>query len=170
MLTKSSNLQLSREQQVRGELKLPADLQTVEANVENVASSIDAILRKLSEMLCKSFDPSNNAVNIDNTKNPGLSNLCLGLATATAGTELMGSHLDEDLLTITFYDESFLEVQDKDTGEWKLVEAFMNMPLVNIGETFQKVSNGRFHAPFHRVKQTKRQIDLIMYDLNDSAE
>lgn len=170
MLTKSSNLQLSREQQVRGELKLPADLQTVEAKVENVAAFIDAILRKLSEMLCNSFDPPNAAVNIVNTKSPGLSNLCLGLATATAGTELMSSHLDEDLLTITFYEESFLEVRDKVTGEWRLVEAFMNMPIVNIGETFQKVSNGRFHAPFHRVKQTKRQIDLIMYDLNDSPQ
>lgn len=82
----------------------------------------------------------------------------------------MPSHLDEDLLTITFYDESFLEVQDKETGEWKLVEAFMHMPLVNIGETFQKASKGRFHAPFHRVKQTERQIDLIMYDLNDSSQ
>lgn len=168
MLTEIFDYQLSREQQVQGDLNLPADLQAVESSIGNVASSIDTILRKLSAILCRAFNPPITAVRFDDERKPGLSNLCLGLATARAGTELMGSHVDEDLLTITFYNESFLEVQDKETGEWKLVEAIMNMPLVNIGDTFQEASNGRLHAPNHRVKQTERQIDLIMYDLNGS--
>lgn len=163
-------MQLSREEQIQGTLNLPTDLQKVEANLANVASSTDAVLRDLSMLLCKSLDPPVPTAVVDNPKNPGRSNMCLGLATAPAGTSLMGSHLDEDLLTITFYDEPFLEVLERTSQEWKLVEVFENLPIVNIGDSFQSVSNGRLFTPFHRVKQSQREINLVMYDLNVGSQ
>lgn len=81
----------------------------------------------------------------------------------------MGCHLDEDLLTITYYDEPFLEVFENHTQEWRLVEVSQNLPVVNVGETLQTLSDSRFHAPQHRVIQCPREIDLIMYDLNDGT-
>jgi 2OG-Fe(II) oxygenase superfamily len=145
-------------------------LQTVEAKLTSVGSFTDSVLRDLSTLLCESLDPPIPTAVVDNPKNPGLSNMCLGLATAPAGTSLMGSHLDEDLLTITFYDEPFLEVLERTTQEWKLVEVFKNMPIVNVGDSFQKASNDRLYAPFHRVKQSQREINLIMYDLNKGSQ
>ena len=78
----------------------------------------------------------------------------------------MGSHQDDDLLTITFYDEPFLEVLDERDQQWKLVEVFQHLPIVNVGTTLEKASGGRLRAPFHRVVQTPSAINLIMYDLN----
>lgn len=113
---------------------------------------------------------TNVKLNESHTKDPGISNMCLGIATSPEGTDLMPSHLDEDLLTITFYDEPFLEVLDRDTEEWKLVETCEGMPIVNVGETFQNASGGRLHAPWHRVKMTPNHIDLVMYDFNEGLE
>ncbi|KAK1621892.1 hypothetical protein BDP81DRAFT_466477 [Colletotrichum phormii] len=158
-------LKLSRSEQIRGTLDLPADLRTVEAKIENVASSVDTVLRDLSTLLCESLDPPVLTSSFNNAEGPGLSNMCLGLATTPAGTSLMDSHLDEDLLTITFYDEPFLEVLEPLTGEWKVVEVLENMPIVNVGDSFQQLSNNRLHAPLHRVKQPDEEINLIMYDL-----
>ena len=155
---------------MQGALNLPDDLQTVDAELEQVASFTDAVLKDLSTLLCKSLNPPIEKVVLGDSKDPGLSNLCLGLATASAGTSLMGSHLDEDLLTITFYNEPFLEVLERTTQEWKVVEVFENLPIVNVGDSFLKASNGRLYAPYHRVKQTQREINLIMYDFNEGSQ
>jgi hypothetical protein len=163
-------LQLSREEQVLGSQNLPADLKTVEGKVNNVTSRIDGILRDLSLLLCKTLDPPIPTQVVDNPKSTGLSNLCLGISAAKTGTSVMGSHLDEDLLTMTFYDEPFLEVLERSTQEWKLVEVFEHMPIVNVGDRFEKFSNNRLHAPYHRVTQTPKEIDLIMYDLDSSVQ
>ncbi|KAF3022418.1 hypothetical protein E8E14_006123 [Neopestalotiopsis sp. 37M] len=163
-------LKLSREEQVLGSQNLPADLQIVEDKVNNVTSRIDGILRDLSLLLCKTLDPPIPTQVVDNPKSTGLSNLCLGISAAKTGTSVMGSHLDEDLLTMTFYDEPFLEVLERSTQEWKLVEVFEHMPIVNVGDRFEKFSNNRLHAPYHRVTQTPKEIDLIMYDLDSSVQ
>ncbi|KAI4264855.1 MAG: hypothetical protein L6R42_000060 [Xanthoria sp. 1 TBL-2021] len=163
-------LKLSREEQIQGNLSLPADLQAVEARLANVVSFNDSVLRDISTLLCKSLDPPIAVAAIKDPKNPGLSNLCLGLAAAPAGTPLLGSHLDEDMLTITYYDEPFLEVLDTTSEEWRVVEVFENLPIVNVGDRFPEASNDRLYAPLHRVVQTPREINLIMYDLNEGEE
>ena len=154
---------------MQGALDLPDDLQTVNAELEGMVSFTDAVLKDLSILLCKSLDPPIKKVVLDDSRAPGLSNLCLGLATAPAGTSLMGSHLDEDLLTITFYDEPFLEILERTTQEWKTAEVFENLPIVNVGDNFRKASNGRLYAPYHRVKQTPREINLVMYDFDEGS-
>lgn len=130
----------------------------------------DSVLRDLSTLLCTSLDPPVTVAAIKDPKNPGLSNLCLGLAAAPAGTPLLGSHLDEDMLTITYYDEPFLEVLDPISQEWSVVQVLENLPIVNVGDRFQEASNDRLHAPLHRVVQSSREINLIMYDLNEGVE
>lgn len=162
--------QLSREEQVQGCLALPKDLQAVEAKVSNVSSRIDAILRHLSMLLCQNLDPPIATKVVDNPNSTGLSNLCLGISAAKAGTPVMGEHLDEDLLTLTFYDEPFLEVLDRQAQTWKVVDVLEHLPIVNVGDRFQGFSDGRLHAPLHRVKQTPNEIDLIMYDLDASIQ
>ncbi|KAL7919274.1 hypothetical protein ACQKWADRAFT_301914 [Trichoderma austrokoningii] len=163
-------LKLSREEQIQGCLTLPKDLQAVEPQVSNVSSQIDTILRNTSTLLCQNIDPPIATKVVDDPTSTGLSNLCLGISAAKAGTPVMGEHLDEDLLTLTFYDEPFLEVLDRQTQEWKVVDVCEHLPIVNVGDRFQSFSEGRLHAPLHRVKQTPNQIDLIMYDLDASVQ
>jgi isopenicillin N synthase-like dioxygenase len=163
-------IQLSREEQVQGSLALPEDLQAVEIKVHNVSSRIDAILRDISTLICQKLDPPISTKVVDNPRSTGMSNLCLGISAAKAGTQVMGEHLDEDLLTLTFYDEPFLEVLDRQTQTWKLVDVLEHLPIVNVGDRFRSFSDGRLHAPLHRVKQTPNQIDLIMYDLDASIQ
>ncbi|KAI0201863.1 hypothetical protein F4808DRAFT_424082 [Astrocystis sublimbata] len=158
-------LKLPREDQIRGKLDLPKDLQPVGDQLETVASFNDAILRDLSRLLCQTLDPAIPATVVEGMKGPGISHMCLGSATAPVGTSLMPSHIDSDLLTLTYYDEPFLEVQDRETQEWKAVDVCDNHPIVNVGGTFQKLSNGQLYTPWHRVKQSPRPIDLVMYDL-----
>lgn len=110
-------LQLSREEQIQGNLSLPADLQAVKVRLANVVSFNDSVLRDIFTLLCKSLNPPIAVAAIKNPKNPELSNLCLSLAAASAGTPLLRSHLNEDMLTITYYDEPFLEVLDPTSEE-----------------------------------------------------
>ncbi|KAK4219668.1 hypothetical protein QBC37DRAFT_367780 [Rhypophila decipiens] len=171
-------IKLSRQQQKEGTLPLPPVLEAVSFQLDEIASFTDRVLNRLSTIIYNSHhllgspEVFKREIILDSettNKHPEISNLCLGLATAPKMTELMPAHLDEDLLTLTFYDEPFLEVQDRHTQEWKLVNTCVDgvgnhMPIVNVGETFQEVSGGKLHAPFHRVKMTEREIDLVMYD------
>ncbi|KAM0251901.1 hypothetical protein ACHAQJ_007963 [Trichoderma viride] len=163
-------LKLSREEQVQGKAALPKDLQAVETEVNNVSSRVDSILRDISTLLCQTLDPPIPTKVVDDPSSTGLSNLCLGISAAEAGTPVMGAHLDEDLLTITFYDEPFLEVMERQAQTWKQVDVMENLPIVNVGDRFQSFSNSRLHAPLHRVKQTPHEINLIMYDLDASIQ
>lgn len=128
---------------------------------------MDDKLRELSLLLCKSLDPPISTEIVQEPWNPGRSNLCLGLAAAPAGTPLVDRHVDSDLLTMTFYDEPFLEVQQPTTGEWKVVDIGENLPIVNIGTSFQRASENRLRAALHGVRQSEKEINLIMYDLHE---
>ena len=44
------------------------------------------------------------------------------------------NHLDEDILTIMYYDEPFLEVQNRKTGVCGLVEIDEHIPIVDFGD------------------------------------
>ncbi|KAL0929816.1 2og-fe oxygenase family protein [Colletotrichum truncatum] len=158
-------LKLSRGQQLDGTLNLPVPIRPVEAEISKLATMTDDILRQLSTLLCESLDPPISTEVVSDSRKPGRSNMCLGLASAAAGTSLMEHHVDSDLLTLTFYDEPFLEVQQPKTGEWKVVDVCENRPIVNVGTTFQRVSEHRLRAPLHGVRQSEREINLIMYDL-----
>ena len=159
-------MQLSREQQIQGSLRLPASLEPVQLELFTVVSCIDAVLRDMTTMQCGLLDPPIATTCVENPESPGISNVCLGLADGAPGTALMGSHQDDDLLTITFYDEPFLEILDEKDQKWKLVEVYEHLPIVNVGTTLQAASNNKLRAPFHRVVQTPSPINLIMYDLN----
>ena len=135
--------------------------------VASTSTFIDNLLRDLGMMTCTSMVPPVPALLDDPTK-PGLSNLYLAISKASPGTFLMPSHLDDGFLTLTFYDEPFLEVLDRNTQEWKLVEVNNHMPIVSNGEEIQRNSNDRLYSPFHRVKQGEKEIDLIMFDLFES--
>ncbi|KAJ4346010.1 hypothetical protein N0V95_005793 [Ascochyta clinopodiicola] len=162
-------LKMSRQQHLSQTLRLPPDLQPVSERISSLFALNDTVLRQIAQKLSTGVSPSLEAyINPDPT-NPGDSNMCLGIASARAGLEILGEHLDEDILTITYYDEPFLEVQDRKTGTWGLVEVNEHMPIVNVGDELQKASKGMFYAPPHRVVQSPKEINLVMYDLNEGV-
>ncbi|KZV30823.1 hypothetical protein F511_37020 [Dorcoceras hygrometricum] len=67
-------------------------------------------------------------------------------------TELgLTSHTDKNMVTILYQNEvNGLEVLTKD-GQWITVEPSPNSFIVMIGEAFHAWTNGRLHAPYHRV-------------------
>lgn len=164
--------QLSREEHIRGTLDLPEALQPVAAKVASTSGFVDAVLRDVGTTLCKAMDPPvAAAAAVLDAERPGDSYLTLAISRARAGTCLVPSHADEGFLTLTFYDEPFLEVLDRATHEWRLVPVHdheHHMPIVNVAEELQRRSNGRLHAPLHRVEQGRNEIDLVMYDLYES--
>ena len=160
-------LKLSRQQHLSNTLRLPPDLQTVSDGISSLFTYNDTVLRTIAQKVSTNASPPLKAVNYSDPTNPGDSNMCLGIASARAGMEILGDHLDEDILTITYYDEPFLEVQDRKTGEWGLVDVNEHMPIVNVGDELQKASEGKFYAPPHRVVQSPKEINLVMYDLNE---
>lgn len=126
----------------------------------------DAVLRNLCTLVCDASNPPLSTRSIANSQDVGLSNMTLGHSCAPTGDEVMPDHLDEDMLTITYYDEPFLEILDPADNEWKNLPTKDNMPFVNVGDRLEALSEGRLPAPHHRVKQTPSEINLIMYDLD----
>lgn len=162
-------LKLSRKQHLSNTLRLPPDLEAVSDGISSLFTFNDTVLRQVAQKLSENAFPPFEANNYSDPTNPGDSNMCLGIASARAGLEILGDHLDEDILTITYYDEPFLEVQDRSTGTWGLVEVNKRMPIVNVGDELQKASKGKYYAPPHRVVQSPKEINLVMYDLNEGA-
>ncbi|KAK3358795.1 hypothetical protein B0T25DRAFT_563868 [Lasiosphaeria hispida] len=158
-------LRLSREECIQGTLDLPHDLRPVSANVLSTSSFIDGLLRDLAATLFAAMGLPPPALD---PQQPGLSYLTLGISKAQRGTCLVEPHEDEGFLTLTFYDEPFLEVLDRTTREWKLLEVNEHMPIVNVALESQRRSNDRLYAPLHRVTHGENEIDLIMYDLYES--
>ncbi|KAH7656083.1 Iron/ascorbate family oxidoreductases protein [Dioscorea alata] len=65
--------------------------------------------------------------------------------------EGLGSHTDMTMLSILFQNQvSGLQIQTKD-GEWIPVEISPDSFTVMAGDSFLAWSNGRLHAPWHRV-------------------
>lgn len=130
----------------------------------------DAVLRDIFTLLCESLDPPAPTTAVRDPKKPGKSNLGLGLAAAPAGTALMSSHADDGILTILYYDVPFLEVLEPTTQEWKAVEVIKGLHIVNIGESFRTISDGRLKAALHRVTQAEGDNNLIIYYLHQGSE
>ncbi|KAL7140025.1 hypothetical protein ABFS83_09G093100 [Erythranthe nasuta] len=72
----------------------------------------------------------------------------------TNETELgLVPHIDMNTLTILFQDDvTGLEMQKKDGDDW--IETSPNSFIVMAGESLRAWTNGRVHAPFHRVMMT----------------
>ncbi|KAG6473277.1 hypothetical protein ZIOFF_067191 [Zingiber officinale] len=69
----------------------------------------------------------------------------------------LNEHVDPTMITIvTQYLVDGLEVQTRD-GKWIRVESQPNCFNVMLGELFRAWSNGRLHAPLHRVRVTGDQ-------------
>ncbi len=151
---------------MKNSLDLPTALLLVEDKVSSTSAFIDTLLRQLGSRLCTAMEPAVPA-RLDAT-NPGLSNLYLAISKVEPGKYIMTSHRDDGFLTLTFYDEPFLEVLDRETQEWKLVEVNRHMPIVNVGEELSANSNGRLYSPQHQCYQGDNEIDLIMFDLFES--
>ncbi|KAK0705844.1 hypothetical protein B0T21DRAFT_416528 [Apiosordaria backusii] len=158
-------IHLGREEQIAGDRShLPEVLHPVADKVESVSAFIDKILREIGLTLASSMDPTFSAA-LRDIANPGLSHLTLGISKAIPGTPLMDGHTDDGFLTLTFYDEPFLEVLDRTDNEWKPVEVNQNMPILNVAAQSAKNSGGRLYNPWHRVKMGANEIDLVMFDL-----
>ncbi|OIW29213.1 para-aminobenzoate synthase [Coniochaeta ligniaria NRRL 30616] len=160
-------IHLGREEHVTGMLDLPQDLHPVADKVASTSTFIDALLRELGTILCTSMDPPVPAV-LDQPDKPGLSNLYLAISKAKRGTFIMTTHTDDGFLTLTFYNEPFNEVLDRETNEWKRVDVNRHMPIVNVGDQLQKNSGDKLYSPIHRCYQDENEIDLIMFDLFES--
>ncbi|KAK4652448.1 hypothetical protein QC762_0073200 [Podospora pseudocomata] len=162
-------IHLGRKEQMAGDRsQLPEALQLVADKVKNVSSFIDKILREIGMTLASSMDERFPASLQDATR-PGQSHLTLGISKARAGTPLMDGHTDDGFLTLTFYEEPFLEVLDRSTNEWKLVEVNRNMPILNVAAQSAKNSGGRLYNPWHRVKMGENEINLVMFDLFEDS-
>ncbi|XP_074585531.1 putative 2-oxoglutarate-dependent dioxygenase AOP1 [Curcuma longa] len=69
----------------------------------------------------------------------------------------LNAHVDSNMLTIVCqYQVDGLEVQTRD-GEWIQAVSQPNSFSVMLGESFRAWSNGRLHAPLHRVRVTGQQ-------------
>ncbi|KAK1434089.1 hypothetical protein QVD17_11007 [Tagetes erecta] len=86
-------------------------------------------------------------------------------AEPTESTMGLGSHADTSILTILQQNGvQGLDIRTKD-GEWITVNVSPNSFVVMVGESFNVLSNGRLHAPFHRVvmnaKKTRLSVGLF---------
>ena len=164
------NIQLSREEEVDGTLKIPKDLQPVTEKLKNVSSFSDTAMRDLVSILSTTLSPPVPTGAINNPSKPGKSNLTLGLASAPAGTDLIPSHADSGIITILYYDTPTLEILEPVTQEWEVVQPVEGLHVVYVGQALQALSNGRLVAALHRVKQPKDSTAMVVYLLHPGEE
>ncbi|WMV08039.1 hypothetical protein MTR67_001424 [Solanum verrucosum] len=68
----------------------------------------------------------------------------------------LAPHTDKNILTILFQIQvNGLQIQ-KDNGQWVDVEFSPNSFLVLVGDVFKAWTNGRLHAPIHRVLMSRK--------------
>ncbi|KAF3912444.1 hypothetical protein ABW20_dc0102909 [Dactylellina cionopaga] len=63
------------------------------------------------------------------------------------------SHTDEGTLTFLYTDKWGTQIKNPRTGEWAWVEAKPGHAIVNVGDTLQALSGGKFNSCLHRVSQ-----------------
>ncbi|KAM0047904.1 putative oxoglutarate/iron-dependent dioxygenase, non-hem dioxygenase domain-containing protein [Helianthus debilis subsp. tardiflorus] len=90
------------------------------------------------------MDNTNHLLRVAKYKGPDTDESITGLT----------SHIDKTTLSILYQNEvEGLELQTR-SGEWVRVKQSLDSYTVFIGEVFHAWSNGRLHAPFHRVMMT----------------
>jgi isopenicillin N synthase-like dioxygenase len=64
-------------------------------------------------------------------------------------------HTDSGTFTLLFYDQWGLHINFKGTEDWAFAAAKPGCVLVNVADSLQRLSNGAFHSPTHRVTQPR---------------
>ncbi|KAK4189002.1 hypothetical protein QBC35DRAFT_494950, partial [Podospora australis] len=160
-------LHFGREEHLQGTLNIPSAFQPVASKLASTSAFMDSVLREIGILLTTSMNPPVPQA-LDHPEKPGLSNLTVAISKAKAGTILEPTHSDPGVLTMTFYDEPFLEVLDRKTRGWRVVEVKDNMPIINVGQELEKNSDDRLYAPVHQARHRENEIDLVMFDLFES--
>jgi len=62
-------------------------------------------------------------------------------------------HTDSGTFTLLFYDQWGLHIKFKGTEDWAFAATKLGCVLVNVADSLQRLSNGTFHSPTHRVTQ-----------------
>lgn len=75
----------------------------------------------------------------------------------TEATMGLGAHSDSNIVTILYQNQDGLEIQTKD-GIWIPVSTSPDSFVVMAGDSFTAWSNGRVHAPEHRVMMTGSEV------------
>lgn len=92
--------QVSREAQLKGELRLPAELEAVRTQIEQVTSFSDAALRDLYQVLSLGLEPPAPIAEGEDPEKPGRSELTLARGSARVEEVIVREHRDEGLLSI----------------------------------------------------------------------
>lgn len=62
-------------------------------------------------------------------------------------------HTDGGTITLLFYREWGIHAFLRDAGVWAFMPPLDGCALINVGNSLQRISEGRFHSPEHRVTQ-----------------
>ncbi|XP_057772956.1 probable 2-oxoglutarate-dependent dioxygenase AOP1 isoform X2 [Salvia miltiorrhiza] len=125
----------------------PSFSKSVESFSEKL-SELDKIVRKmvveslgLEKYMDEHMDSTNYLIRLQKYDRPRSHETELGLS----------SHTDKNIVTILYQNEiNGLEVLTKD-GHWFTSQPSPNSFVVMIGESFSAWTNGRLHAPYHKV-------------------
>ncbi|KAH6970318.1 hypothetical protein DER45DRAFT_609020 [Fusarium avenaceum] len=114
--------QISREAQLKGELRFPAGLEAVRSQIEQVVSFSNAALRDLYQVLSLGLEPPASIEEGNDPEKPGRSELTLARWSAHVKEVIVPEHRDEGLLSILYYEAPHLEIQKKAKNGWILVQ------------------------------------------------
>ncbi|KAL1551453.1 putative 2-oxoglutarate-dependent dioxygenase AOP1 [Salvia divinorum] len=125
----------------------PSFSKTVESFSEKL-SELDKIVRKmvveslgLDKYMDEHMDSTDYLIRLQKYDRPRSDETELGLT----------SHTDKNIVTILYQNEiNGLEVLSKD-GQWFTSQPSLDSFVVMIGESFSAWTNGRLHAPYHKV-------------------
>ena len=62
-------------------------------------------------------------------------------------------HTDSGTITLLFYKEWGIHAFLRDAGIWAFIPPLDGCALINVGNSLQRISEGKFHSPEHRVTQ-----------------
>ncbi|KAL8557626.1 hypothetical protein ACS0TY_004905 [Phlomoides rotata] len=135
-------------------LMLPQGNPTFSKSVKSFAEQLNELDKTVRRMILESLglekyedehmDSTHYVVKFNKYDGPGSCETKLGLT----------SHTDKNIVTILYQNEvSGLQIQTKD-GDWITVAHSPNCFIVLAGEAFHAWTNGRVHAPYHRVMMT----------------
>ncbi|KAF4341802.1 oxidoreductase 2OG-Fe(II) oxygenase family [Fusarium beomiforme] len=158
--------QISREAQLKGTVRFPAELEAVRSEIDQVMSFSDAALRDIYEVLSLNLKPPAPTREGHDPQKPGRSELTLARGKATPRQVIVPEHRDEGLLSILYYEAPHLEIQDPAKDDWILVQPSKGLHPVYVAETLQRSSKGRLNAALHRVVQAEYNASVASYLLH----
>lgn len=128
-------------------------------------------MKDIFSVLCSSIDPTGTLHDANAVRGPSDSGvkLCLVNDSIPAGQQTSGPHTDSGLLTIMHYDAASLELAVTDaTGEttWSQpLQPVNGCAIVNLGDSFQALTEGRLHSQEHKPIKADEDGRGIVYPL-----